>query len=200
MQFGAAGAVFAQFDLNTPSFELVNADYILAFPLTFRINAFSGRARFYHQSSHLGDEFLLRPDPPERENLSFEAAELLLSFDARALRVYGGGEYYFSRDPVTLPQRLFHGGVELRPRLRTQFGPLAVARPLAAVDVKLVEDSTWQTGVSVRAGFEFSRPNESEVRARRWSILGEFYDGPSPYGQFLRSKVRLTGVGVHFAL
>ena len=109
-------------------------------------------------------------------------------------------EYFFRRDPVTLPQHLFHGGVEVRPRVRTLFGPLAVARPVAAVDVKVIEDTTWQAGVMVRAGFEFSRPVESDVRARRWSILGEVYDGPSPYGQFGRSKVRLAGVGFHFSL
>jgi hypothetical protein len=200
IQLGIAGAVFAQFDLNAASYDLLNSDFIIALPLTFRTGGFSGRLRVYHQSSHLGDELLLRPEPPERENLSFEAAELLLSMDVNALRVYGGGEYFFKRDPITLPQNLLHGGVELRPRVRTTFGPLAVARPVAAVDVKMVNDSTWQTGVSVRAGFEFGRPRETEQFARRWSLLGEFYDGPSPYGQFRRDKVRLAGVGFHFTL
>ena len=42
------------------------------------------------------------------------AAELLLSQDLDALRVYAGGEYFFRRDPADLPRRLLHGGAELR--------------------------------------------------------------------------------------
>src|ERR1041385_6315853 len=71
IQLGLAGAVFAQFDLGSPSSDLLNADYTIAVPLTFRAGPISARARVYHQSSHLGDEFLLRPSPPKRENLSF---------------------------------------------------------------------------------------------------------------------------------
>ncbi len=200
LQLGLSGAVFAQFDVNTPSIDLLNADYVIALPLTFRAGAFSLRARIYHQSSHLGDELLLRPEPPERENLSFEAADLIVSVDAGPLRTYAGGEYYVGRDPVTLPEGLLHGGVELRPSSRAGFGALAVVRPVAGVDVKAVNDSSWQVGVSVRAGFEFGQPHEEVSSGRRWSLLGELYNGPSPYGQFQRSKVRLVGLGLHFTL
>lgn len=200
VQLGVAGAVFAQFDLGSPSYDLLNADYLIGIPLTFRAGWFSGRARIYHQSSHLGDEFLLRPNPPNRENLSFESAELLVSADLSALRVYGGGESFVRRDPADLPDRLWHGGVELRPHASVNFGALAVGRFVAAADAKVVNDTSSRTGVSVRAGFEFGRPREAEVAGRRWSLLGEYYDGPSPYGQFHRQKVRLTGIGFHFTL
>jgi hypothetical protein len=200
IQLGLAGAVFAQFDLDSSSYDLLNADYLIGLPLTFRAGPFSGRARYYHQSSHLGDEFLLRPNPPKRRNLSFESAELLLSLDISALRVYGGGEYFVRRDPVDLPQRLWHGGAELRPPTLMRFGTLTTMRLVVAGDAKVVCDTTTRTGVSVRAGFEFARPNELEVGSRRWSVLAEYYDGPSPFGQFFRTKVRLTGIGVHFTL
>jgi hypothetical protein len=200
IQLAISGAVLAQFDATSPSYDLINADYLIGLPLTFRAGPLSGRARVYHQSSHLGDEFLLRPNPPQRENLSFESAEALLSIDIFALRVYGGGEMFVRRDPIDLPDRLWHGGAELRPRRAVNFGTLATARFVAAADVKLVSDSATRTGVSVRTGFEFGRPNESEVGSRRWSLLAEYYDGPSPYGQFHRQQVRLTGIGVHFTL
>jgi hypothetical protein len=200
IQLGLAGAVFAQFDLDSASYDLLNADYLVGLPLTFREGPFSGRARVYHQSSHLGDELLARPNPPKRMNLSFESAELLLSIDISALRVYGGGEYFLRRDPVDLPDYLWHGGAELRPPTLVRFGTLATVRLVAAGDAKVVRDTTTRTGVSVRAGFEFARPNELESGSRRWSLLGEYYDGPSPYGQFLRTQVRFTGIGIHFTL
>ena len=200
LQFGISGSIVAQFDASTPSYDLLNADYVIGLPLTFRAGPFSGRARVYHQSSHLGDEFLLRPNPPPRENLSFESAEGLLSIDLLALRVYGGGEKFVRRDPANLPNYLLHGGVELRPPTAVNFGSLATGRLVAAADVKVVNDTAQRTGVSLRAGFEFGRPNEYEVGSRRWSLLAEYYDGPSPYGQFHRRQVRLTGLGFHFTL
>ena len=200
VQLGVSGAVFAQFDLGSASYDLLNADYLIGIPLTFRAGWFSARARVYHQSSHLGDEFLQRPNPPTRQNLSFESAEGLLSVDVVALRVYGGGETFLRRDPLDLPDRLWHGGLELRPHGAVNFGGLAVGRLVAAADVKVVNDTSSRTGVSVRAGFEFARPREAEVGSRRWNLLGEYYDGPSPYGQFHRQKVRLTGIGFHFTL
>jgi len=200
IQLGVSGAVFAQFDLRAASYDLLNADYMIGLPLTFRAGPFSGRARVYHQSSHLGDELVLRPNSPPRENLSFESAELLLSLDISALRVYGGAEDFLHRDPVELADRLLHAGVELRPRASVNFGSLAVGRIVAAGDVKVVNDSVSRTGVSVRAGFEFARPRDEETPSRRWSLLAEYYEGPSPYGQFYRRKVRLTGLGFQFTL
>jgi hypothetical protein len=179
---------------------LLNADYMIGLPLTFRAGPFSGRARVYHQSSHLGDEFVLRPNAPPRQNLSFESAELLLSLDVSALRVYGGAEDFFYRDPEELANRLVHAGVELRPRASINFGSLVVGRIVAAGDVKVVNDSVSRTGVSVRSGFEFGRPRDQETPSRRWSLLAEYYEGPSPYGQFYRRKVRLTGLGFQFTL
>jgi hypothetical protein len=66
------------------------------------------------------------------------------------------------------------------------------------VDVKSTEEHDWDPGVSVRAGFEVGRPRETEVPSRRWSLLFEFYDGPSPYGQFFRDDISYYGVGLHF--
>ena len=199
-QFGVQGGVFAQFDLEASSLDLLNADYLIGFPLTFRRSGVSGRLRLYHQSSHLGDEFLLRPDGPERENLSFESAEFLLSGDAGALRVYAGGEYFFNRKPEDLPEALMHAGLELRQRSGAALGTVGRVRLVAAVDAKAVHDEDWNTGVSARVGFEVGRPREGDTPGRRWSLLGEFYDGPSPYGQFHRNDVRLVGVGFHFTL
>lgn len=203
VQVGLSAGVFAQFDLDARSYDLINADYLIGLPITFRRGGLSGRVRVYHQSSHLGDEFLLRegrPDGFERENLSFESVELLLSQDVGALRLYAGGEGFFNRNPSTLAARLAHGGAELRPAASVGFGTLGRARVLAAVDVKVVDDDEARTGVSARAGLEVGRPREGGVPSRRWSLLYEFYDGPSPYGQFFGTNVRLNGVGFHFSL
>ena len=200
-QISLQGGVFAQFDLNTTSYDLINADYVIALPIAYRRGPVSTRLRIYHQSSHLGDEFLLRQEDPkfERENLSFESAEFILSLDGGPLRVYGGGEYLFNRSPSDLESTVAHGGLELRPAQRLlRFGSLAGMRFLAAADVKSSEEQDWEPAVSVRVGFEFDRPRDTEPPGRRWGLFFEWYDGPSPYGQFYQREVRSYGGGIHF--
>jgi hypothetical protein len=187
--------VFSQFALDAPSDDILNADYIAGVPVTFRFRSFSARARVYHQSSHLGDELLLRPDTTiQRENLSFESAELILSQDLGVLRLYAGGEYLFHRSPSTLDQLLAHAGAELRA------GPARGARFVVAVDVKSTEQQDWDPAVSVRAGIEIAWWRRTDHPPRLTSIVGEFYDGPSPYGQFFLESIRYFGAGFQVQL
>ena len=199
-QFGLEGSVFAQFDLNTESYDLINADYLFGLPMTYRYGWFSGRARLYHQSSHLGDEFVLRSRIP-RENFSFEASEVILSADVGPARIYGGGEYLLHVIPDELERWVVHAGVELRQRNGAfSLGNFASARLVGAGDVKSVQDLDWETAYSVVAGFEFTRPHEEGHAARVWSLLGHYYDGPAPYSQFFRSDVEYYGIALHFSL
>ncbi len=201
VQFAVSAGVFAQFDLRSSSYDLLNADYTVGLPVTFRYGAFSGRARIYHQSSHLGDEFLLRPsDPaPTRENLSFEAAELLGSLDMGALRAYGGGERLINRNPDSLAATVWHAGAELRPMTALlSIGSVATLRPIAAVDVKATEGNFDRPAMSAMAGLDISRRRDPGGSGRRWMILAQFYSGPSPYGQFYRDDIRYYGFGISF--
>ena len=199
VQLSVTAGVFAQFDLTTSSYDLLNADYVVGLPLTIRRGGFSTRLRIYHQSSHLGDEYLLRepPDRRDRENLSFEALELILSVDGGPLRLYGGGEYLFNKEPQDLGVYVAHGGIELRPATRIiPMGALGGFRFVGAADLKSSEEQEWKPAVSARAGLEYDRSGD-DATARRWGLFGEFYSGPSPYGQFFRENVRLIGVGLH---
>lgn len=201
VEFSLVGAVFAQFDLDASSLDLVNADYTIGLPITFRHGGFSGRLRVYHQSSHIGDEFLLRGDTTfRRENLAFEAVELLLSRDVGPLRAYAGGEYLFHVDPKDLERYTAHAGAELRPPGTAAFGTLGSVGFVAGLDLKSSQQQDWHPSLSARAGFEFGRRRFTDPSARRWSLLGEYYNGPSPYGQFFHEKVRYWGVGIHFTI
>lgn len=191
-QLDLSGAVFAQLDLDQPSFDLINADYLIGLPLTYRNTGFSGRLRLYHQSSHLGDEFLLSREP-ERINLSFESVELLLSQELGPLRVYAGGEAFFRREPDDLPEHLAHGGIEIRP---AGFGD---GRLIVALDVKAVEEAHWETAWSARAGLEIARVPSPGHPPRVISLMAEFYDGIAPYGQFYREDIRYWGFGVNIS-
>ena len=201
VQLSLSAAVFAQFDLQAPSYDLLNADYIVGIPLTIRRGRGSLRLRVYHQSSHLGDEYLLREPPArrDRENLSFESVEAILSIDAGPLRVYGGGEKLINRDPSELAGLVAQAGAEFRPMAWIiPLGGLGGFRFVAATDVKTSKEHDWKPSVSARAGLEYDRARGTQPPGRRWGLFAEYYEGPSPYGQFFRERVQYAGVGVHF--
>ena len=71
VQLNIVGAIFAQFDLGAPSTDLINSDYIIGVPLTFSEKRFLDPSQgLPSKLAHLGDEFLLRGEDLERENLS----------------------------------------------------------------------------------------------------------------------------------
>src|SRR5262249_6925912 len=82
-EFGFLGGVFSIFDLDSASYDLLNTDFRAGPTLSARRNAVSAQLRLYHQSSHLGDEFLLRSaaNRASRVNLSYEGVDLLVSYD-----------------------------------------------------------------------------------------------------------------------
>jgi hypothetical protein len=78
---GLQGGTFSIFDLDSQSFDLINTDFFVAGFVGYRFGDFSALGRIFHQSSHLGDEFLLRKTRPNRINLSYEGLDAKLSYD-----------------------------------------------------------------------------------------------------------------------
>jgi len=193
VQLDVVGAIFAQFDLDSASNDLINADYLIGVPLTMRRRGFSARARIYHQSSHLGDEYLLRSSSIQRENLSYESLELLASQEIGPLRLYGGGERILRRDPETVKLKLLHAGAELR---SGRSGPLQL---VGGVDLKTAEQHNWAQALSARAGVEIARAPAGHP-VRLIMILLEMYKGVSPYGQFFQEDISYIGAGIQFSL
>ena len=197
-EVSVAAGVFSQFNMGTNSNDLINTDFVIGFPFAYRDGPASARARIYHQSSHLGDEFILNQSPT-RVNLSFEAAELLVARDLGSFRAYGGGEYIFRHEPADLKPGLVHMGLEyLHRRALVSVGGLGEGRVIAALDIKSTEERNWRVGWSGRVGIEF-RPTLS-AGTRNLSVQLQAYSGPAPYGQFYQENVQSIGVGIHLAL
>jgi uncharacterized protein DUF1207 len=191
-ELGLQAGVFAVFDLDAPSGDLVNADYFVALPLSYRYQDLSAIARLFHQSSHLGDEFLLRSRVPNRVNLSYEGVDAKISWEpSEVWRVYGGAGYLFHRDPSSLRPWSVQWGVEFRSPWP---GPEARWRPIAAVDVQNREENDWHADVSVRTGVQL----DGILVTRNLQILLEYFRGHSPNGQFYRNKIDYLGLGMHF--
>jgi len=193
IQLGIHAGVFSIFDLDSQSFDLINADYMVGIPLTFKKGNFANMTRIFHQSSHLGDEFLLRGQTDERVNLSYESVNNLFSYHLPAgFRIYAGGGYIFHKDPSDLDPWSTQAGMEFR---SPWFWLKGALRPVAAVDVQNRQESNWSTDVSARAGIQFENP---DFFSRKLQLLFEYYNGKSPNGQFYESNIEYFGLGLHF--
>lgn len=193
-QFGISGAVQAQFNLDSPSMDLVNADYIIGFPLTVRSKDWSGRLRLYHQSSHLGDEYLLYPrsgvPQVERINLSFEALEAWLGWDWRGLRLFAGPSYILHSD-TPLERASIQAGFDYTSPALTG----APAHLYLSAFANWWEEVDWDPSLSVQGGVMLASPYAGK---RRFQIYGEFYRGHLPFGQFYRENTWFYGLGMGF--
>ena len=193
-ELGIQTGVFAIFDLAAESHDLVNADYWVALHSAYRMGQASAMARVYHQSSHLGDEFLLRGSV-KRLDLSLEAVDLKLSYDLpRGFRLYGGGAYIFNQKETDIKRWATQAGLEFRSPWASWEGRI---RPVGAVDIKNQEENGWRPDLSVRAGIQF---DSVEVLGRNLELLLQYYDGYSPDGQFYKKKTQYLGLGAHFHL
>lgn len=91
VEFYIEGGIWAIFEHMSETSPLVNADYYVAFPLSYAIGPWSFRLRPYHISSHLGDEFLLLHPGFDRRNASSEYIDFFVSWQKNEhLRIYGG--------------------------------------------------------------------------------------------------------------
>ncbi|MEF8793064.1 DUF1207 domain-containing protein [Thiohalorhabdus sp.] len=186
-QVGFFAAAFSQFNMSTSSDNLINTDYQVGFPLTVRKGALSARLRLYHQSSHLGDELLLNNPGITRENLSFEAVDVLGSVHGQRWRLYGAGAYRF-RTETDIDRSSAQLGFELRwPRMLTH------THGVFGADFQAFAEQDWAVTTSLVAGPEFDVPNSNQ----RVRILALYLNGFIPFGQFF-NETRLENYGVGF--
>lgn len=189
---GLQAGVFSDFALDKSSSDLINTDFIVSAYTSIRAGQFSAFGRIYHQSSHLGDEFLLSTKL-QRVNLSYEGIDLKLSYELPyGIRIYGGGGGLIDKEPSTLKVWSTQAGLEFRSPWRIDFASM---RPIVAVDIKNFQENNWNTDVSARAGVEFEN---LQVLGRKLQILGEYYNGFTPSGQFYKDKIEYYGVGAHY--
>jgi Protein of unknown function (DUF1207) len=190
-EVGFQAGIFSIFDLDAPSSDLVNTDFVGGITASYRLSDFSTFFRIFHQSSHLGDEFILR-NRVNRINLSFEGVDLKFSYRLFDwLRLYAGGTYLFDMDPSDLKPWASQGGIELQTPWRFWADS---TRLVAAVDLQNQQENNWSTEISVRSGLQFERPQNF---MRKIQLLIEYYKGHSPNGQFFDRKIEYVGPGLH---
>ncbi len=196
---GMQADAFAYFNMDTPHSDLQNTDFQVGGYLAVRHRNFSLLVRYYHQSSHLGDEFLIA-NPAYynglRQKISYEELNAIASIDLfrRTVRLYAGAGYLGDVAPSNLGHWRFHYGAEYHGRAFFHKGTCFIS-PVAGIDFKNWSENNYDTDISAVGGIQLSngKPDSSKLQ-----FLLEYYRGHSPYGQFFVNKIQYFGLGIHF--
>lgn len=186
--------VFTRFFMEAPEKDLINADFRVGLPLSARWRRWEGRLELRHVSSHFGDDFVRRFDPPFRQ-ISLEGFEMLV---ARRLgggvRAYAGGEANFNvSDTETIragtERTAGRVGLEYDPSASGRGAPSARVWPFAAADFRVASSTDRVAGTGV-AGIGF-RVGEVGLR-----LEARGHYGPSSMGQLRTADERYWGLAL----
>ncbi len=207
LQAGIEGSVQALFAIKsretTASGDMstmLNADYFVAIPVEYAWEGLAVQFRFYHLSTHAGDELMALYPVFERINLSFEAVDLFVSYyivpQARVYFGIGCVMHYAQEgvfDPVTIDY-----GAEFRPFARMRAGAGLFWQPFAAAHFRNLQYNSWSFDGRYSLGVEFT-PARRLLNTRFQLALG-FYHGRSYEGQFYHQRTSFVDLGFSFEL
>jgi hypothetical protein len=182
MELGLEGGVWAVFNFSN-DVDLMNADWTASLPLTYRVDHWTFRGRYYHVSSHLGDEYMVRHPGVKRLNPSFEALEVMAVKDWKSwLRVYGGlGRVLRSDSTFPLQPLYFLLGAEVRGYARSYPSTRVLAQPYFAVHSSAWETRHFHPSINTALGVEWG---DFAGYGRKVRTSVEYYSGYCLEGQF----------------
>lgn len=190
-QLDIFGGGVARFILDESRNDLIDADYRIGIPLSWRHGNWSLRSRVYHESSHLGENELFQGDTAERVKRSYDVIDFLGSYDEEKWRLYFGAEYFFRHRP-SIDQTGWHVGAEYYGRRNLMAG---TARWVNGLDVKAYEEYDYSPDVNFKTGLSFGGRYSSQHHLQ---VLLEWYDGHANEGVSFDEEVRYLGVNIFF--
>jgi hypothetical protein len=183
-QIDIEGAVFPRLDPEEHR-DLVSSDFRFGVPLTRRRGNWEWKFGYYHLSSHLADEFMLK-NPRPRINYSRDCLVLGVAwYPWPSLRLYAETEYAFWYDGGARPWG-FQFGAEYSPLTYTGMR----GAPFWAVNGRLREENDFGGNVTFQTGWQWRGPTGHLLRFGL-----HYFNGMSDEYQFFREHEDQVGVG-----
>lgn len=189
------GMAYSRFRIAGGVNDFETVDFLAGLPVTVRRGDVSFKGTLFHESAHLGDDYVRRTgDAGYRYSTEGLRAQAALEPCPRS-RVYAGAEYLLHSVPA--PERW-----------SAQAGLEATSRDLGwsrnvPMNLFLAEDLQWHERVRwnpdshVVAGVKI-RFRESPTRAMR--VQAGYFTGHSPYGEFFARRAHYADLSVAFEL
>ncbi len=187
-QLDMEGAALPRLDLEE-SLDVTAVDFRFGLPLTYGVGRYQTKFGYYHLSSHLGDEFMLKNPGVPRINFSRDAMVWGNSFDlSEQLRVYAEAAWAFVSDDGSEPWE-FQFGFDWSPGKPTRLCPV----PFLAVNGHLREEVAFGGNLSLQAGWLW-RGISGHVF--RMGML--YFNGKSDQFEFFNRDEQKLGLGMWY--
>lgn len=188
-QLDIEGAAFPR--LNVDESQDVDAtDYRFGVPFTYHRGDWRFKFGYYHLSSHVGDEYLVRNPDYERVNYVRESLILGSAYNlSNDVMAYGEIGYAFLTSDGAKPWEVQFGVEYTTPNARSPHGGVVLA-----ANGHLREEVDWGGALSLIAGWQWRGRNSSKT----FRVGLQYYNGKSLQYQFLDRNDELIGVGVWY--
>jgi hypothetical protein len=187
-QLDIEGAGIPRLDLDVNA-DVISADFRVGIPLTFGNERYQTKFGYYHLSSHLGDEFLLRNPGFPRLNYSRDVLIWGHSYNPHPdYRIYAEAGYAFKSDVAR--QWEFQFGTEWSPGCGT--GPRGA--PFAAFNASLREELNYGGNFVVQTGWAWRRSAASGLLR----VGVEYFNGKSDQFSFFNDFESKFGFGMWY--
>lgn len=190
-QLDVEGGAQVRIDPNQKS-DVEAVDYRFGFLSTWRYGRNGFKAGYYHLSSHLGDEFLIRNPSflSTRLNYVRDSAIVGWIYDLTDdMQVYGEVAYAVGHQGGAKPLEFQYG---------YQYAPLQAfdlhGAPYFAINGHTREDLNWITGVNTTAGWLW----RGEQTNHTFRVGMQYYTGPAIQYSFVGRNETLLGGGLWF--
>ena len=169
--------------------DLDSADFRFGVPFTYGTKFYQTKFGYYHLSSHLGDEFLIKHPSQTRYNYSRDVLVWGHSlYPTPELRIYGEVGWAFVSD-VSEPWEL-QFGIDYSPARCTGFG----GAPFAAVNAHLRDEVDFGGNFVAQAGWAWRSSQSSGLLRTGF----EYYTGFNDQFSFFREYESKVGMGVWY--
>ncbi|MCY7350345.1 MAG: DUF1207 domain-containing protein [Cytophagaceae bacterium] len=182
---------FTQFEIFEEAGKLrrliYNTDYKISLFWSLKRNNHAWRFRFYHLSSHLGDDYVIRTGIVSYfpNAVNYEQFDALYSTQLNQVRLYGGGGFVLSAAAKRERAYLQAGTLWKSSGLDTRF--------VAGADLRLLAQTDYTPNLKAAIGVEVGKTENRPI-----DLLIEFYTGKMPYSVYEQRRITWTGLGLYF--
>ncbi len=187
-QIDVEGAAFPRLDMEHGR-DLVSADFRIGVPLTHRQGRWQSKFGYYHLSSHLGDEYMVRNNTLNRINYVRDCLILGVGFFPNPdVRLYAEADWAFVPDGGARPWE-FQFGMEYSPAQPTGFW----GTPFFAVNGHIREANGYGGNFTAQTGWQWRGQSGHLVR------MGvQYFNGMSDQGQFFNQYEEQIGMAIWY--
>lgn len=187
-QLDLEGAAFPRLDLEEER-DLIAVDFRAGVPLTFGAGPHRSKFAYYHLSSHLGDEFLLKNPTVTRYNYSRDVLVLGQSYYLNPdWRIYGEAGWAFYSD--VSGEWEFQFGIDYSPLIDTGFH----GSPFAALNAHLREEVEFGGHLVAQLGWQWRQAASGHL----FRLGVEYFNGKSDQFEFFDRYENKLGLALWY--